>query len=130
MLFDGAQNHSSSNPDETKSFIDKNHITADIHHLALSASASSPSIAELNYSHSVGSHQNFTKTTQSMNSNNNFFSLTEDDDDINISDDVNTCSTPTKSNADVSRQRRPSSTGSNRGEASDLLFPILADDVL
>ena len=127
MLFDGAQNHSSSNPDETKSFIDKNHITDDIHHLALSASASSPSIAELNYSHSVGSNQNFTKTTQSMNSNNNFFSLTEDDDDINISDDVNTCSTPTKPNADISRQRRPSSTGSNRGEASDLLFPIYED---
>ena len=103
MLFDGANNHNTSNPDETKSYIDKNHITDDIHHLALSASASSPSIAELSYSHGVGSNQNFTKTTQSMNSNNNFFSLTEDDDDINISDDVNTCSTPTKQNADISR---------------------------
>ena len=76
MLFDGGNNHNTSNPDETKSYIDKNHITDNIH---LSASASSPSIAELNYSHSVGSNQNFTKTTQSMNSNNNFFSLTEED---------------------------------------------------
>ena len=50
--------------------------------------------------------------------------MAEDDEDINISDDVNTCTTPTKHNVDITSQRRSSSTESRAGEASDLLFPI------
>ena len=111
FLFDGANNLAANNSK------DKSLQNNSSNKASLSTSASSPALADSNFSQGA-SIQN------TMNSNNNFFSLTEDDEDMNISDDVNASSTPTKQNNE-NRPRRPSSTGGN--ESSDLLFPIYED---
>ena len=108
FLFDGANNISGN------SLKDKIHQNNSSNQVTLSTSASSPAIAESNFSQSAAAQN-------TMNSNNNFFSLTEDDEDMNVSDDVNASSTPTKQSSE-NRPRHPSSA-----EASDLLFPIYED---
>ena len=121
-LFDGANNISASGVKDCDK--DKLHQNNSSNHNSLSASASSPALAELNFSQSATNHKTFPSTQNTMNSNNNFFSLTEDDDDINVSDDVNASSTPTKQSGE-NRPRRPSSTGGP--DLSDPLFPIYED---
>ena len=117
LLFGGANNISVTGTKESEIYKDKNQLCNDFNKMSLSASAASPAIADLNLPHSVEPNDIFSGNSTNMNSNNNFFSLTEDDEDINISDDIHTSNTPTKENTDTIH-RRHSSSGSKGGESS------------
>ena len=86
LLFGGANNIGVTSTKETDIYKDKNQLCNDFNQISLSASASSPAIADLNLPQSVEPNDIFSGNNSNMNSNNNFFSLTEDDEDINISD--------------------------------------------